>query len=772
MKFFKKVKIELNGGIILIHFITTALFVGCVDIYELDKYQRPDWLAGKLYTQIAEQENLKQFAECLRLTGYDTVLNVSGSYTVFAPSNEAFAQFFSQNPEYDNSVSGIPATKLEEIVKYHIIQNAWNRAQLQMLDIGGWIDPADPENEPRAYKRQSLLRDPNTKFWVKFLKGNYTIVDSTTANDYRMVYTRSRKYVPIFFPEFFSIYKLVPHDYEFYFGRPFESASIYYAGAKVIQGEIFAENGFVYIIDRVVEPLLNAKQLLEKEYSGESYKSFLGMIYLFPRFEINRDATYDQQEAREGKKYDTLFNLSFNGLPFAIHEELTGPNINITDYTYLFHNGVFVPTDKAFQEFLDEVVTAKSGYPHWSSYASIPLDIKKIILNTHLSRTPVYRTNITEGFENAYGNIITIDESNIIRKEFGSNCTFMGLDKAIVPKAFSSVTGPVYLRPGYSTFMYAMQFARVLPAITRPGEEYLFFPISDQVFSEDSSLFVVWDDIDLNRYHFISFERSTEQWINNVSRKDLAKRIMNQVGISLPNGSANKEFIENLAGNYIIWDNVNNTVQGGVHNVFGWKGDSLITIHPVLLEEPTDNGKTYRVTGWFQNVNKVMYNALSGYPKFKSLLIKAGLYDEIRYRFTFLTEGENYTIFIPSDAALDNCQADTLPEDELAQFLKYHFVKGDIIFTDGKKIWNNYETLRVDETSTRYTTYYSTLNIRPGPDMIEILDVNSDPYITVNEAVGKTNIMIATDTDPGQISDLDFITTSVIHEIDGVLIKQ
>ena len=215
-------------------------------------------------------------------------------------------------------------------------------------------------------------------------------------------------------------------------------------------------------------------------------------------------------------------------------------------------------------------------------------------------------------------------------------------------------------------------------------------------------------------------------------------------------------------------------MQGGRPNIYGWNGDSLITINPVLLEEPTDNGKTYTVNGWFQHARTDMYGALSGYPRFKSLLEKAGLYDPKLYSFTFLTEGENYTIFIPTDEAFNNYQVDTLTVEELAEFLKYHFVKGEKIFTDGKKPWADYETLRKDETSTQYSIYYSTLNIRPGPDIIEILDADGNPYVTVYEQSDITNILVATDSDPNpsSVSDLDYTTTSVIHRINNVLIKQ
>jgi hypothetical protein len=108
----------------------------------------------------------------------------------------------------------------------------------------------------------------------------------------------------------------------------------------------------------------------------------------------------------------------------------------------------------------------------------------------------------------------------------------------------------------------------------------------------------------------------------------LGKRLMNQVGTSLPDGSANKEFIETLGGNYIIWNNTDNTVQGGLQNVHGYRGDSAIFYNPVLLEEPSDNGKSWNVRSWFRNPTVDLYGIMfSKYRTFLDLIEKAGLYD-------------------------------------------------------------------------------------------------------------------------------------------------
>lgn len=763
---------KISKNISLLLLIAFTVLWGCRDIYELEKYQRPDWLAGKIYTQISTQPELSTFTTCLQLTGYDSILDITGYYTVFAPTNEAFEQWFLIHPEYGSSLENIPAQELENLVERHILQNGWSIKQLQSLDIYGWIDEDDPDNnKPRGYKRQTIQKEPDKKYFVVSGGGGYQIVDSTESNDYKKVYSRSRKYGSIFFNDYFGVNNLRGDDYEFYYGRDFESTSLYYGKSKIVSPEIFAENGFVYQIDQVTDPLFNAEQILQQEYTDFSYESFRKTINLFSEFTANMEATNLQPEAIAGGLFDTLYNLTFPNLLFNQNDELTGPNTSVSNYTVRYQNGVLAPTDLAFQRLMDEVVTNASGYPHWPDYESVPIEVKRIIVNAHLSEKPVYRSNIEQGFRNGADDIITVNESNIVHRFYGSNCSFLGLEEAIVPRAFSSITGPVYLRPGYSTLQYAMEYSKTLPALKEEGVEYAFFIQSDALFAEDSSLMINWIDRERNIYRFRSWDQSGQSFVN-VGRNQLTKAILNQVGTKLPRGSANKEFIENLAGNFLVINNLDNTVSGGLPNTWGYNGDSAIHYQPVQLEEDTDNGKTYDVRGWVTTPITTMYARITSYPTFFNLIDQAGLYDPVFYTFPFLTEGELYTVFIPTAEALASYNTDTLSQDELQDFVKYHFVRGDRIWTDGSSPSGYYETLRVDESSTQFSTKYSTLNIETGSDLIRIFDNDGNLYTEVQEEEGTTNVMIATDMDATSGSRYDFIITGVIHEIDTVLIKQ
>ncbi len=758
---------QIKFGICLISF-GVLLLSACQDIYELEKYQRPDWLAGKLYTQVTTRPDLTVFAACLERTGYDTVLDRTGSFTIYAPTNQAFEDWFTMHPDYNNSVDNIPYKELEQLVLSHIIQNSWSKLQMQSLDIYGWIDQDDPyNNQPRGYKRQTILREADRKYWTISNSGPDQIVDSTAGGSSRLVYSVSRKYAPLFFTEYLSINNLQTEDYAFYYNRAFENGAIYYGNSKITSPEIFAENGFLYEVDQVANPLLNGEQLLEKNDPDQSYSDFLDLIYLFPKFKVDLEATFAQEEAQIGGRFDTLYTLTYPDLLFNIHEELTGPNTSNPAQTLRYQNGLMAPTNDAFQSFVNEELT---GPFRWNDFESVPREIKRIIVNAHMTRFPLYPTNLSGGFENGAGDLIVVDEADIGQRYYGSNCSFFGLEKAIVPRAFTSVTGPVYLSPGYSTLFYAIESSMTLPALKNQTEQYAFYVVPDEIMLEDSSLMINWTNPEAGSYNFWAVNKTSGN-PQSMSRNVLTKRILNQVGTTVPTGLPRKEFIENLAGNFIVMNNETGTVNGGKACGWGYQGDSAIDVYPEKINIPVDNGETYQVNAWFITPQTDLLTRVAAYPHFMDLIKKAGLYDDKRYELTFTNDAEYYTVFVPSAEALIASGADTLPVQELQNLILYHFIKGQLIWTDGSVPGGSYPTLREDESSGELGKKFSSLRLDTGIDLITILDDAGGVYCEVHESGNRTNVMAATDLDAGSSSPHDFIITGVVHEIDSVLVK-
>jgi uncharacterized surface protein with fasciclin (FAS1) repeats len=580
--------------LMLILGILFILNSGCEEFSNHEKYTRPDWLPGKLYTTVLTQENLSMFAECLRLAGLDTILDHSGSWTVFAPTNEAMKQYLSEN-HYVN-ISDIPSKNLERITEFHIIQNPWSFEQLQILTAYGWRTADDGNKNSYAWKRQTMFKNDAEKYWIKKSNNKVKILlDSTISDGYKKVYVGSRKYVPIFYDKYLDVNGLTSDDYRFYFDREYERGNVYFGGARILKADIFAENGFVHIVDRVVNPMLNAMELLDREKPGESYKLFLEMVYwYYPAFEPNISATLNQPEVRRGGVADTLWDLNYSGLVFNLHNELVGT----LNTTLVNQNGLYAPTDDALREFLDGILTIHSGFPHWHDYKSLPPDIPGFIIAPNFKTAPLYPSS------SQYKGIFRIgaryrqNEGDIIRKEFGSNCTFIGLKKYIPDRVFTSVTAPVFCRPAFSLFRQAMIYSGAYDQIANYNGQLYFFPIPDAALGPDSSLILNWIDKDENRYNFMELNRSRDQ-IEVLSSNTLRNRILNQVGTAISGGTGNKQLIRTLRGNILTWDQSDNTIRGTLPSTIGYNGMIVTTCSPVQLMEPADNGKTWSVNYWF-----------------------------------------------------------------------------------------------------------------------------------------------------------------------------
>lgn len=760
------IKKLIFGGLFL------SLLGGCKeDPEESAKYARPDWLAGKLYTQIRQDTSLSLFARCLERTGYDTIINTSGSYTVFAPDNLAFSRYFSSGSTYA-SVEDIPLPELEAIVKFHIVQNPWSMEQLKSLDVYGWIDSTDINNdEPKGFKRETLLRDKDPKFGVTYNENRLiVIVDTTKSPWYRRQAMDSRKYAPLFYKEYFDIYDLSSNDYSFYFNRNYDDpGAIHYAGGKITEGDIFAENGFIHVIDRVITPMKNAYQILSTPGEGGSYIKFRDLVNTFPEFTFNRQRTITQPGAEQGFSVDSLFDITYPELAFAITNELTkapGGTLGLpSTVTIRYHHGLVAPTNEAFDAFVQEYF---EGPNRWGSLKQAPLHIKRILANTHMSTNAIYPSDFSKGFYNGEKDLVQVDPATIVQQQYGSNCTFIGVNKMIVPRAFSSITGPIYLQRNYSTAMYAIENSGLLPALKKQSNNYSLYVESDLNLQVDSSL-----QYQAVNESFVAFQVSGDQ-IQEIPVSDADVRILllNHIGVENPKGIARKEFIRNLAGNYLILNNETGEVSGTLPSTIGYLGDTQVKVFPDVISSDADNGVTYHISNWFNFSSEDLFTKISvSYPWFHDLLKKALLTNDKLFTYKFISENEFYTVLIPTQEALTASQVDTLNVTDLQNLLKLHFIQGDLIFTDGNRPAGYYETTRIDEKSTPFTTLYTKIMVNPGVDVIHIPDKNGADFLLVPESE-TSNIITSrslADDDTGQEVYPNIITSAVIHVVDKVL---
>jgi len=757
--------------------LLVLLFFGCKKD-DFNKYDRPTWLAGKLYTQMKTVPDISTFVKLVEKSGYDSIIDRSGSYTVFAPSNEAFTKYFEENPTY-KSVDDLSKEDATKLVKYHIVQNPWSKKQLTSLDVWGWIDTLDlKNNEPKGYKRETLFMGNNQKVgvqWSRYKKLNSTIkrtniIDTTKTTWTRRVFTDSRKFAPIFFKQYFDIYDLSSEsDYEFYFGRQFESLNdIYFSGGRIVSDEMFAENGFVYVIDQVAKPLKNGVELLTDKSSNYSYTTYYNLVNLFSEFEYNEDETFKQPGADQGLKVDSLFNLRYPQLVFDINSEKTkaprGTYGLPSDVTIRYHQGIVAPTDAAMNQLVNDYL---AGGNNWGSIEAAPENIKRIIANSCLSINPIYLTDLRKGFLNGEQDIIQVDESSIVQKEYGSNCTFIGVNKPIVPRAFSSVTGPVYTRKGFQKVMFAIEKAGLLSALKRKEANYSFYVEPDELSGLDSSF--IYEPISEN-FFAINLYPSIKK--NQLLNTDLRVLLLNHIALDQPKGIARKEFIRNMAGNFLIYDNITKEVKGTAPSTYGYRGTRQVKVFPRKISTNSDNGTTYEIDNWFNFSTSDIFSTISTrYTKFHNLLKKAGYSQDKLFKYSFLSDNQSYTVFVPTDSAIVASGVEALTGKALQDFILLHFVQGEIIFTDGNQPSKYHETVRIDEAnSTPYLSVYTKLRVNTDIDKITIPGKQGFEPIVINESPATNQIMSRNLSNGALEAYTNSVSTSVIHEIKKVLL--
>ena len=93
---------------------------------EFDEYyQVPGDLIGTVLDVLEEDGNYTQFIKAVELVEYDDVLGRTGNFTVFAPDDDAFSDFFAESGY--TALEDIPNEELDGIVYYHIIFWAYSQ---------------------------------------------------------------------------------------------------------------------------------------------------------------------------------------------------------------------------------------------------------------------------------------------------------------------------------------------------------------------------------------------------------------------------------------------------------------------------------------------------------------------------------------------------------------------------------------------------------------------------------------------------------------------
>ena len=583
-----------------------------------------------------------------------------GLVTVFAPDDAAFGSYL-QKKYGTTDVDQVPVEELTLLVGCHMIQFAYTTEDFLSFSMVS-SDDGTGTGDGSCYKYKTY--------------GRPAIEEYTDPLNRRKVKIFSReKYMPVFSTRMFAKRGIsdAEGDYRLLFPDVnWQGADdrLYAGNAAVTESGIPTDNGYLYIVDKVMEPACTIYKELSDNSSSVDYSLCKG---LFDRVSLYKyDAAVSKNYA--GASGDSLFYFYHWKEPLRMSEI---PEI-ASEWTYHDESGVvfdrglryanncFLPQDDVLKEYLKNYFSEYGTQTQEDFLDLIPKNAiyhflrahvygtRDLILPSELNMSPVVGVN---------GEHFNLSTSELKDVRYCSNGVIYGMDKIFEPAVFTRLTAPLFRYPQFSFYARAFNTKNMYQQTVDVNNRFSLFIQNDQ---------------DLATAGYSSSEGSTTHGdytfrskSGNMNANAVSNLLMSQfVYGDLP------ALEETDARRYFVAKDEKTYFYVKDKALFDYSGKEV----SVKATFDTDNGTVYQTdrviparAGAYSETGK-----LPEYQQFKSLMITAGLGNNSGGLVTPIADG---LVFFPTnEAILAAKSAGMIPEvvdgdvTELRKYLQYYFV--------------------------------------------------------------------------------------------------
>lgn len=713
----------MNKKILCYLFFLPIVFflTNCSSKEEFDKYYaRPDDLEDPIFQQLEARGNFTNLTALIEKAGYKDILGKSGYWTMMAPNDAAFAEFFQE--QGISGVASIDSTMASKIVRYALIYNGFRTERLSDYQSAiGW-------EEDNAFRRRTAYYDG---FQTKTVNGNAIVVAGSNRNngpgaDYYIPGDNNNKYISYFVTEYMDALGLSAFDYEYFYPESNYTGFNVLAG-KTVQADIVAENGIIHEVDKVSLPLINVDQKLEESPEYSIFRDLLETNLVEYVFDQDATDTYQNFTRKSDevyvKVYDPALFFSPNNENYIKEADNDG---QYDAYT------LFVPENTVFQKFIDDVLLK-----NYTALDKLPKYIFEDLYNAHMVQNAVW-PSLLPTYSNGLEEDIRLDiNTDIIEAEVLSNGFFYGTNKVQESNLFFSVYTSAYLDPDFTlaTRLYN-DGSGYREIISNISANYTLFLPSDEILREHGY------EYNINREEWVYTSPETGNTVAGTLARSRLLRVLYNGIVPTPNGELNdlsgsgiiRSGDFDLAGEYIKWENnqvwaAGNEIEGTRVNIIGF--------------EDQRNGRTYYIDDILEFSEETQGQELfdlaigggpsSGYFNFMRYLYSSSLYDQETGSISGVELGTFYTFAIPNNEAVLQAVADgqlpatptgapnfnpSNPEEieQVESFIKYHILATRTASDDGL-VTGQTETLLKDFEGNK--TY---INVISAPGELSFID--------------------------------------------------
>ena len=614
--------------------------------------------SGESILQVLEERGqYGQFIKALQLSGYDKLVDGGGLVTVFAPDDAAFTRFLSTRYPTDD-VAEIPADELKVLTGYHLIQFAYEPKDFLAFSQSSDDRSADG-GDGSSYKYKTYGKSPVQLF-----------TDPRTGRKVNL-YSRE-KFLPILSSKLFTTRHIQDPeaDYRRYFPDVEWAGTenvLYSGNACVKEMGVQAVNGFLYTVDKVLEPLPTIYETL----SGDGMEEYSIIKEMFDRINTyTYDASLTKNYSPDG---DSLFLFYHWTAPSKTSEI---PEI-ASEWTYHNENGVafvndtkftnlcFFPKDEVLEPWLKNYFKELGTYDAKNFLDVIPDNAIYHFLKSHIysSQEMIYPSELDGApVIGPNGEKYALSSDNV-DPHFCTNGIIFGTDQILMPAVYSHMTETIFREPDFDFYSRAFNVKNMYQQTVDDNNRFTLF---------------IQDDTDLNSEGYISGVSSTTRGSytfkksgKNLSEANISDMLMSEFMYGqLPD-------MEDIADQRYFVAKDNKTYFYVKDKVLY---DALDKEIPIRRKIEASNGTVIQTgrTIPARNGGFAASSSKTEFTQFRKLMQKAGLGNAAGGLINSLAGMSDAVVFLPVNQAVVAAAAKGyIPEnvDTLKMYLKYHFIQ-------------------------------------------------------------------------------------------------
>ncbi len=687
----------LAAGVLL---AGSNFFVSCTD-YDLDERTPAGWGAS-IYSWLDAQGDFTNTVRLIDDLGYKSVLDKTGSKTLFVADDAAYERFYRNNSWGVSSYEQLSLSQKKLLLYGSMIDNSM---QLSTLPSVEGTPPVEGECMRRfasssVYDSVTVLtadQMPQNRYWKYHRESGEPMVCLTDNSVVPLLF---------FIEKQLSKKKITNEDYNFLFNyttdRQPGDASV--NGVQVEEGNIKCSNGFIHRMAEVITPRPNMAELIA---SKPNTSMFNGLMERFCAPYPDRNPTQNGSVTQQYNylyqaNVDTVFTKRFfsdksvDGLSLlqtpagkAVPGTLkydpewnayyAGLNDEAGNIVMQRDMGVMlVPSDEAMQRYWDgengEGSVLKNYYGTWDK---VPDDvISKLInvnmLSSFISSVPSKFSNVLNDANDPMG----LDISTIDSVWLGCNGAVYLTNKVYSPTAYISVLFPALINETMQILYWAVEQEQYNVYLNSLNTYYSFFiPTNNSLLEYIDPVSYGKGKTQLYRFHYdpTKVDKTERVWASKWNYDLTTRELGDSIGevrdyyqitnrlrdilethIVIGNVEDGHRYYRTKGGTEIRVDNVDKgekgmTVAGSfqINEGDGYGNEAPIPVS-VIYDQTEGNGKSYILeAGPILGTRKTVYDILNEheeFSKFCELMNGSSLFETV-HNNRYACGGNNISVF-------------------------------------------------------------------------------------------------------------------------------